>query len=147
MGVIRVYKDNIANEAYIEGITSGYSYNYYAWDSAKDKISIRNKNTGIEEVHKIPYYKIVNEQGTVVGDKTETIDYLNNEVFTEIAKIRHYFSDIKTSDEYYYYGYEYSDNSIKIIRVKKDNILNQKQAQNISNLNTDWNNRQSLNYT
>lgn len=112
------------------------------------KPSIGEENSlyfiGDESSEFVDFY-VTDRKGKLIPVVNELRTSFNSSI--NQLKILRYFSDIKTSDEYYYYGYEYSDNSIKIIRVKKDEILNQKQAQNLSNLNTDWNNRQSLNYT
>jgi len=57
-----------------------------------------------------------------------------------------YESDIH-STSYYYYGYEYNNNEIKILRVEIGNVVNQNKAINLLGTFTDnWNNRVTLTY-
>lgn len=66
---------------------------------------------------------------------------------TVTLKLINYNSDIMGNTSEYYYGYEYEDNSFKIISVEKGNVVNQKIATTIPGTFTDnWNNRETLIY-
>lgn len=148
--MIRVYRDPISSQAYIEGVTEGYSYNYIAWDSGQDKVSIRNKNTGVEEVNRIDYWQVKNRLGDSYSSKQDLLNYLNNEVFIEGdfgqgLKVIDSASDIEQTD-FYYYGYQYQDLSYKIVRAEKGNVNNQQKATIQTDFQSDWNNRSSLVY-
>ncbi len=58
-----------------------------------------------------------------------------------------YRSDIDNIGTDYYYGYEYEDNSFKIIKVEKGNVVNQLTAVHITgDFDNNWNNRETLTY-
>lgn len=54
-------------------------------------------------------------------------------------------SDI-TQIDYYYYGYLYTNGTHKIIRVEKQNVVNQEKSVNQNDYATDWTNRINLIY-
>ncbi len=58
-----------------------------------------------------------------------------------------YKSDIMNSNSDYFYGYKYEDNSFKIIKVEKGNVVNQLRAINTTgSFEDNWDNRQILIY-
>lgn len=62
-------------------------------------------------------------------------------------KVIDYRSDTMNLGPDYYYGYEYEDNSFKIIKVEKGNIVNQTKATaTIGTFDTNWTNRLGLTY-
>lgn len=81
------------------------------------------------------------------GNKKSIIDlsrFLNSK---EDISLTDYRSDIMNLGTDYFYGYEYIDNSFKIIKVKKGNVVKQLKAINTTGtFDTNWNNRQTLTY-
>jgi hypothetical protein len=85
----------------------------------------------------------------VTDKKGNLIPVVTNSRFSQVTdiKVSSYKVDTTNIGQSYYYGYQYEDNTFKIIRVQKGNIVNQEKASiTTGNLTTNWANRTTLTY-
>ena len=83
----------------------------------------------------------------VIVDSDRISSFITQPTLPTSPSLITYESDIETTN-YYYYGYEYNNNTWKIIRVQINNIVNQNKNLIMSGTFSDnWTNRTTITYT